>query len=180
VNASAIEEARSAAAELPGARISFQQIDAREKLPFVDNSLDAVFSNDAMCHIPDRAATLNEWRRVLKPGGRILYTDAMIVTGPLTGEQLLTRSSIGLYVFLPPGENERLIRDAGFDLLSTVDLTPSAAAIAKRWHDARMRRQEDLVQIEGISTFENLQKFLSCVHQVSEKRLLSRFMYTAR
>ncbi len=180
VNANAIEEARSAAGSVPGARIAFEQMDANEKLPFEDGSLDAVFSNDAMCHIPDRNGTLKEWCRVLKPDGRILFTDAMIVTGPITNEQLLTRSSIGLYVFVPPGENERLIRDAGFELISSADLTSNAAAISKRWHDARMRRYEDLVVIEGRSTFKRLQEFLSCVHQVSEKRLLSRFVYAAR
>jgi len=139
-----------------------------------------VFSNDAMCHILDRSRALKEWWRVLKSNGRILFTDAMILTGPITNEQLMARSSIGLYVFLPPGENERMIYEAGFELITSADLTSNAAAISKRWHDARARRYEELVRIEGMSTFQNLQKFLSCVHSVSDKRLLSRFMYAAR
>jgi SAM-dependent methyltransferase len=177
-NPSAIEQARRSA-EIPGTRASFEQIDANERLPFRDASFDVVFSNDAMCHIPDRSRALGEWFRVLKPGGRILFTDAMIVTGPITNEQLVTRSSIGLYLFLPPGENERLIRQAGFRVISTADLTSNAAAISQRWHDARARREDDLVRIEGASTFAGLQKFLTCVHTVSESRLLSRFMYAA-
>jgi SAM-dependent methyltransferase len=180
VNASAIEEARTSAQLRPEARTCFEQIDADERLPFEDASFDAVFSNDAMCHIPDRSRALKEWCRVLKPNGRMLFTDAMIVTGPVTNEQLMTRSSIGVYVFLPPGENERLIRQAGFDPLASVDCTSNAAAISKRWHDARACRSEDLVRIEGTSTFQSLQKFLSCVHTLSDKRLLSRFMYAAR
>ena len=92
----------------------------------------------------------------------------------------MTRSSIGLYLFLPPGENERLIRDAGFNLISSVDLTPNAAAISRRWHDARARRYDDLVRIEGLPTFQGLQKFLSCVQTLTEKRLLSRLMYAGR
>jgi len=47
-------------------------------------------------------------------------------------------------------------------------------------NDARARRYDDLVRIEGKPTFESLQKFLACVHTVSEKRLISRFMYAAR
>ncbi len=180
LNPNAIAEARSSAQALPEARICFEQIDAGVRLPFEDASFDAVFSNDVMCHILDRSLALEEWCRVLKPDGRMLFTDAMIVTGPITSEQLKTRSSIGLYVFVPPGENERLIREAGFELEASADLTPEAAAISKRWHDARARRSEDLMRIEGTSTFENLQEFLSCVHTVSEKRLLSRFMYAAR
>jgi SAM-dependent methyltransferase len=178
-NASAIEEARRAA-EGTEARAAFEQMDANQRLPFQDASFDAVFSNDAMCHIPDRSHALKEWFRVLKPGGRVLFTDAMLVTGPITNEQLMTRSSIGVYLFLPPGENERLIREAGFSLSSSVDLTDKAAGISKRWHEARARREHDLLRIEGPVTFEGLQKFLLCVHTVSEKRLLSRFMYAAR
>jgi SAM-dependent methyltransferase len=180
VNPSAIEEARTSAKSMPEARVCFEQIDANELLPFGDASFDAVFSNDAMCHIPDRSRALKEWFRVLKPDGRILFTDAMILTGPITNEQLMTRSSIALCLFLPPGENERLIREAGFDLISSVDLTSNAAAISRRWHDARARRYDDLVRIEGMPTFQGLQKFLSCAHTLSEKRLLSRFMYAGR
>jgi len=179
-NASAIEEARTSAKSMPEARVCFERIDANLRLPFADASFDAVFSNDAMCHIPDRSPVLKEWFRVLKPNGRILFTDAMIVTGPVTNEQLMTRSSIGLYLFLPPGENERLIREAGFNLISSVDLTPNAAAISRRWHDARARRYDDLVRIEGLPTFQGLQKFLSCVQTLTEKRLLSRLMYAGR
>ncbi|MBV8810198.1 MAG: methyltransferase domain-containing protein, partial [Acidobacteriaceae bacterium] len=179
-HASAIEEARTSAQSAPEARTYFEQADANERLPFEDASVDAVFSNDAMCHILDRSRALKEWWRVLKSNGRILFTDAMILTGPITNEQLMARSSIGLYVFLPPGENERMIYEAGFELITSADLTSNAAAISKRWHDARARRYEELVRIEGMSTFQNLQKFLSCVHSVSDKRLLSRFMYAAR
>lgn len=179
-NPNAIEGARRSAKSIPEARASFEQIDANEGLPFADGSLDAVFSNDAMCHVPDRSRALKEWFRVLKPDGRILFTDAMILTGPVTNEQLMTRSSIGSYLFLPPGANERLIFEAGFDLISSIDLTSNAAAIAQRWHDARARRHDDLVRIEGMPTFQGLQKFLSCVHTLSEKRLLSRFMYAGR
>ncbi len=179
-NASAIKEARASAQSMPGTRTCFEQIDARERLPFEGASFDAVFSNDAMCHIPDRNCALNEWFRVLKSGGRMLFTDAMIVTGPITNEQLMTRSSIGLYVFLPPGENERLIHEAHFYLITSADLTRNAAVISQRWYEARARRREDLVRIEGASTFESVQTFLSSVHYLSDKRLLSRFMYEAR
>ena len=70
----------------------------------------------------------------------MLFTDAMVITGLLSNEEISTRSSIGCYFFLPPGENERLIRAAGFELVRTDNLTANAARIAKGWHDARARR----------------------------------------
>jgi SAM-dependent methyltransferase len=168
-----------AAARGVGDRVSFELHDASRPLPFADGAFDAVLSNDAMCHIADREQVLREWRRVLRPGGRMLFTDAMIVTGLVSHEELATRSSIGRYLFVPPGENERLIARAGFTLLSSEDLTASAEAIASRWHDAREQHRRELIAREGESNFAGLQRFLACVHRLSAERRLSRYAYLA-
>jgi SAM-dependent methyltransferase len=161
-------------------RTRFRVVDGSGPLPFADASFDAVVSNDAMCHIADRAGALREWHRVLRPGGRMLYTDAMVVTGIVTNAELATRSSIGFYLYVPPGENERLVRAAGFELLRVVDLTASAETVAGRWRDARARHRDEMVAIEGEANFDGLQRFLDCVHVVSRDRRLSRFLYLAR
>jgi cyclopropane fatty-acyl-phospholipid synthase-like methyltransferase len=82
-------------------RVRYERVDARQPLPFAWAEFDTVFSNDAVCHIPDRRFVLKQWHRVLKPGGRILFTDAMIVRGVVSHEELAIRSSIGSYLFLP-------------------------------------------------------------------------------
>lgn len=180
VNASGIRNARELA-QSAGlcSKTEFLCLDAAQKLPLEDNSVDAVFSNDAMCHIPNRLQTLCEWRRVLRPGGRMLFTDALIVTGLLSNAEIATRSSVGMYWFLPPGENEQLIKNAGFELLSTANLTASVADISCRWFEARSRRERDLVALEGAASYSGLQRFLSCVHAVSCAGRLSRFCYLA-
>jgi len=163
-----------------GARLRFERVDAAQPLPFADTEFDAIFSNDSMCHLDGRAAVLKEWYRVLAPGGRMLFSDAMVITGILTSDELAARSSIGHYLFLPMGENERLIREAGFTLLRADDLTAGSETIAGKWYDARERRREDLIRIEGETNFRGLQNFLSCVHRVSKERRLSRFAYLAQ
>jgi SAM-dependent methyltransferase len=140
---------------------------------------DAVLSNDAMCHIANRLGVLRDWHRVLRPGGRMLFTDALIVTGPITADEIATRSSIGLYVFVPPGENEKLIVAAGFELLSADDVTAEAETIAGRWHEARAAHRGELTAREGEANFEGLQRFLACVRTVSAEHRLSRFCYVA-
>jgi SAM-dependent methyltransferase len=181
VNPAGIENATVLAARAGVAdRATFRVVDAGARLPFDDASFDAVVSNDAMCHLPARAQVLSEWRRVLRPGGRALYTDAMVVTGAVTNAELATRSSIGVYLFVPPGGNERLLREAGLAVERVDDVTASAETIAGRWHDARARHRDALVDVEGETNFEGLQRFLACVHLVSRERRLSRFLYLAR
>ena len=158
-------------------RARFQLADASRPLPFAANTFDAILSNDALCHVPRRGDVFREWFRVLKPGGQMLFTDALVVTGVLSHEEIATRSSIGTYFFLPAGENERLIRRAGFKLLRTDNVTTGAATIARRWHDARASRAKALAGIEGRANFEGLQKFLWCVHALSVEGRLSRYAY---
>jgi len=173
-NAVALAQARGV-----GGRVSFQAVDASRPLPFPPASFDAILSNDAMCHMVDRAGVLRDWERLLRPGGRLLFTDALVLTGLLSHQEVAVRSSIGFYLFAPPGENERLIARAGLELLGVEDVTESAAELSLRWHDARARHRDALVAREGEANFEGLQRFLACVHRVSAERRLSRFSYLA-
>jgi hypothetical protein len=82
-----------------------------------------------------------------------------VLTGPVTHEELAIRSSIGFYLFVPPGTNEELLRAAGFDV--------------------RARHREALVAREGEANFDGLQRFLGCTHTLSVERRLSRYAYLA-
>jgi SAM-dependent methyltransferase len=170
---------RLAAAQGVADRATFQRVDASRPLPFSGGAFSAVISNDAICHIPNRLNVLRDWHRVVQPGGRILFTDALVVTGSITNEEIATRGSIGFYLFVPPGENERLIEHAGFRMLGCEDLTHEAEVIARRWHDARERHRAALVEREGDANFDGLQRFLACVQRVSAERRLSRYSYLA-
>jgi cyclopropane fatty-acyl-phospholipid synthase-like methyltransferase len=173
-NAAALAQARGLAD-----RARFETVDASRPLPFDPASFDAVVSNDAMCHIGNRSAVLADWYRVLRPGGRVLFTDAMVVTGLVSHEELATRSSIGFYLFVPPGLNEALLAEAGFTVLEVRDVTDNAAEVAFRWMAARARHREALVAREGETNFDGLQRFLRCVHLLSRERRLSRQAYLA-
>jgi ubiquinone/menaquinone biosynthesis C-methylase UbiE len=155
----------------------FDQCDASKNLPFDENTFDAVFANDVLCHLPGRPEVLGEMFRILKPGGRMLFSDALVVGGLLSNEEIATRSSIGFYVYSPPGENERLIERAGFRQTRVTDTTESAARVAKQWLDAREKRRKELVAAEGNINFEGLQRFLSCVHTLTGEKRLLRYLY---
>ena len=55
-----------------GVRVGTVCTDA-ERLPFPDNSFDLVFGHAILHHIPDLDQAFSEFRRVLKPGGRIAF-----------------------------------------------------------------------------------------------------------
>jgi hypothetical protein len=109
----------------------------------------------------------------------LVYTDPIIVTGLLTKDEIATRSSIGYFLVAPPGENERLIHEAGFELLRAEDRTEAVAQVSRRWYDSRAAHREDLLKIEGEETLEGLQRFLAIVHTLSSEGRLSRYAFLA-
>jgi SAM-dependent methyltransferase len=179
-NVAGIRNANSLALErnLAG-RAGFQQCDAAAPLPFSGGSFHGAFANDVLCHIPTRAAVLHELFRVLMPGGCMLFSDALILGGAVTHQEIATRSSIGVYIFTPPGYNEQLIEQAGFRLLRAADTTANATAIAERWQSARHQHLDALTAIEGPQNYEGLQQFLDCVHTLCGERRLLRYLYVA-
>ena len=170
---------RAAADAGLGDRVRFRTANANARLPFDDASFDGVLCMDAMNHLPDRGGVLREWRRVLRPGRRAVFTDPVVITGPVTHDELSRRSSIGVFVFVPPGVNERLVEEAGLTLRDRRDVTENAALVSGRWRAARARHRDELVRIEGEERFAGLQDFFAAVHQLTSERRLSRFVYVA-
>ena len=97
---------------------------------------------------------------VLRPGGRALFTDAMVLTGPVSHEELATAARSASICSCRPAPTRRCCVAAGFDVRAVQDVTANAAAVALRWHDARARHREALVAREGEANFDGLQRFL--------------------
>jgi SAM-dependent methyltransferase len=160
-------------------RVRFEKCDASQPLKFGDATFDAAFSNDVLCHIPGREKLLRELHRVLEPGGKLLFSDALVIGGVISHQEIAARSSIGYFLFSPPGENERLLREAGFAVTDVKDTTANASLISQRWREARQKRAETSIAIEGKENFEGLQRFLSTVHTLTSERRLLRLLYLA-
>jgi SAM-dependent methyltransferase len=142
---------------------------------------EAVACLASIQNIGQRLRLLKESCRVLKPGGRFLYTDTHLLTGIITLDEIAPRVKVKMHFdFTPPGENERLIEAAGFELEVSQDATENMALISKRMHDARRRYHDDLMLVEEEGEFEDTQRFLLGLHLLASERRLSRFLYVAR
>jgi 2-polyprenyl-3-methyl-5-hydroxy-6-metoxy-1,4-benzoquinol methylase len=177
----AIQTASSLAAQRGLAeRAEFRAVDASAVLPFPDASFAAITCIDAINHFPDRSRVIAEWTRLLKPGGRLLFTDPITVTGALTNAEVAVRSSSGFYLFVPHGYDESIIAQCGLRLLVCEDVTANMAKVAEARRAARASRSTPLREIEGDQSFEGQQEFLAVAARVAGERRLSRFVYVSQ
>ena len=158
----------------------FVQSDAREQLPFDDASFDALICIDAINHLYERAPVLRDWFRVLRPGGRLLFTDPITVSGMLQRAEMISRSgSMGDFVFTPAGFDEALLEEAGFVHVQVEDATVSVERIADSWRTARGQFEEELDKIEGSDVNADTQEFLGTTALLAAERRLTRPAYLA-
>ena len=94
-----------------------------EEVPLDSRSVDTVVSTWTLCSVPDAPRALREARRVLKPGGRLLFVEHGWAADPSVQawqrrlDPLWTRLAGGCHL---DRQIDRLIREAGFDI---VDMT---------------------------------------------------------
>ena len=179
INANAVSVANKSAAETGlASSVHFVLQDAKAGLPFADESFDAVVCVDALVHIADHESTLRDWRRVLRPGGRLVFTDN-VVTGPISNEELSSRAASGPLVVTPPGYDEQLLAAVGLKLERREDLTPALETSARRHVEARVRHADALRKLEGDAVFETLNRYRAVIQQLASERRLSHFAFAA-
>jgi ubiquinone/menaquinone biosynthesis C-methylase UbiE len=149
-------------------------------LDFAPQSFDAIICTDAIVHFPDRQAVLAEWSRLLKPGGSVVYTNSLVVTGSLSSQEITLRSAGTFTLFVPAGVDERAIASAGLSLKGVEDGTESIARFAARSRAAREARRQELVEIEGETEVDRRREYLGVVATLAAERRLSRFLFHAR
>ena len=119
---------------------------------------------------------MREWARLLKPGGRLLYTDACVLTGPVAkaGTRHPRRPRI---LPLRPARLTSRPSPPPASLLRREDRTAACADIAGRWHDFRARHAEALEREEGAAWYARRQRFLATTAELAGSGRLSRLLY---
>lgn len=114
-----LEQTRARAADL-GKPVELVVGDVH-KLPFADQSFDAVVCAFALCGVRDVETALSEMLRVLRTGGALLLADHIGSSNPVlrVGQHLLNLVTV-------PSENEhwtrrpgRVLRDQGVQIIAT-------------------------------------------------------------
>ncbi len=125
-------------------------------LPFSDSSFDAVSHSDLLCCLRPKRAVLEACRRVIRRGGRTVFTVISVAPG-------LSPANYGRAVENGPEfiESEvdypTLLTQTGWELVEHLDLTKDYAASCRRQLRADEERKNALETLIGASEFAERQ-----------------------
>jgi ubiquinone/menaquinone biosynthesis C-methylase UbiE len=113
-----LKRAEQKLAGLGRANITLRSAPA-ESLPFPDASFDTVVSTLVLCTVRDPRRSLDEMRRVLRPGGRLLFVEHVRGDGVRGRVQDAIRPFWGWFGAgcHPNRRTEKTLRDAGWDVV---------------------------------------------------------------
>ena len=134
---------------------------------------------DALGHLSDHRRIFAAWACVLKGGGQLLFT-ANVITGPLSNVEIAVRTRNGYALLHLSGGHERLLEEAGFELLRREDPSVVQAEIARRLCVARATYADALRAAQGDTVIEEENRFLAVVEQLARERRLSHIVFLAR
>ena len=91
--------------------------------PLAEHTMDAVISQEALLHVPDKRAALAEAYRVLKKGGRLAFTDWIEHRRlDATDSESMWRG-IAAQTIQSFDSYDRMLREIGYRIVSKKDLT---------------------------------------------------------
>jgi SAM-dependent methyltransferase len=181
VSAKAIAAGRARAATLgQESHVQVSEADLNQPLPYPNCSFDAVMSLDVILHLRDRLAAFREVARVLASAGKFLFTDAGVLTGAISDQEVQLRAIHGHTQFVPPGFNERMLEIAGFQLIESADRSASLLKTAAGRLRARLGHRAELEALEGTNGFERQQRYLQTILDLAQRGAVSRWMYLAQ
>lgn len=101
-------------------------------MPFDDASFDVVIGQEAWAHVPGKPRLIEEAARVVRPGGRIAFTDIMARTTlpEAIAERLSREMTFSEIASL--GDYRELLDGAGCEVLEATDLSDEWTKILRR------------------------------------------------
>jgi ubiquinone/menaquinone biosynthesis C-methylase UbiE len=162
-----------------GATVNFTQA-SYDKLPFGDNSFDGIYTLETLLHAPDVESALKEFKRVLKPGGKlVMFEYTMPEISEMDPRQqrifrtIAEGSAMHSFLSFTHGSFPKRLDDAGFRDVKVEDLTDRMVPMLKRFH------RLGIVPYQIIKLLGKQKQFVNTTSGVELYRYRDIFRYNA-
>ncbi len=121
-------------------------------LPFETACFDAILHSDVLCCLEAKLAVLRECRRVLRPGGTMVFTVIFIAAG-LSPADYARAADCGPPVIETAQGYPEMLREAGWEITTRADLTANFQASLRHLIDEEEAHGEELRELLGAAEF---------------------------
>jgi sarcosine/dimethylglycine N-methyltransferase len=152
-----------------------------QALPFQRGAFTAVMSQEGLLHVPDKAATLAECRRVLLPGGRLAFSDWIAKPRLSDGERRRLDEWMAAVTLQSIDSYKALLTGAGFVSVGAEDLSQEWSGILRRRLEMFRGLRADTVARLGTARYDEYDQLYTFFVKLVEDGKLggARFSATA-
>ena len=154
-----LARSRSREAGLDGL-LSFEYGDFHH-LDYPGDSYDVVWSQDAFLHAADKMAVLSECRRVLKPGGALVFTDILVRKDTPEEDRARIYDRVKSPDMWDMEDYRRGLADAGLSIIREEDWSSNVAPSYAWVRDGLLENREALLPRVGAETIDRTAESLS-------------------
>ncbi|MHA1153524.1 MAG: class I SAM-dependent methyltransferase [Alphaproteobacteria bacterium] len=147
-------------------------------LPFAAGCFDAILHSDVLCCLEPKLAVLKECRRVLQPGGTMVFTVIFIAPELSPGDRALAAAS-GPPVIEAAASYAEMLHEAGWQITSRAELTAEYGASLGHLIGLEEAHEAELRDLRGDAGYlEKLGRRQQSLAAV-EQGLIRREMFSA-
>lgn len=118
-----------------------------EKIPYPENSFEIVWSQDAILHSSDRTQVFKEIKRILKPGGELVFTDPMQSETCPQGLLQPAFDRLGIEDMGSYRVYSQTAQALGFKELHFIDLSKNVPTHYRRFGEEVRKRYDEVVSL---------------------------------
>ena len=153
-------------------RCSFEQGSAT-KLPAPDDTYDAVWSQNMMMNVADKAAFFAEVARVPKPGGAFAFEVVLTGDGQAVFLPTFWASSAAINFLVTRDELQRSLDDAGLELVALDDTTDRVIESSRKRNTAVAAQESNQLNL-GVIVPDDVQiKMQNALSNIEEGRTIT-------
>ena len=176
-----IEKARARTKEAGLAdKIEFHEGNVMD-LPYKDESFDIVWAQEAWCYVTDKDKLIKEAYRVLKPGGKIGFTD-WIITGEITEAELSPLYDTMSFPYMETFQGyQELLKNNGFKILDAQDQTEAYAKCFDEYYDTvHIKLKPTIMENFGQDLFDFASNLVTIWRKAANEHKVGRGFFIAQ
>jgi ubiquinone/menaquinone biosynthesis C-methylase UbiE len=150
-------------------------------LPFKAGSVDIVWGQEAWCYVSDKERLLREAYRVLKPGGKIGFTD-WIITGKIGDQELEPLYDSMAFPYMESFQGyQDLLKKVGFKQVEAIDNTESFTKCFDQYYDmVTVQMKPTIMKNFGPELFDFASNLVTIWRKASHEHKVGSGMFIAK